>query len=63
MTIEQLYEQHIKHLSLAEKLRLVALIAQGLAEQLANAPSTVTSDSKEWLGPTREFSKGADAPQ
>ena len=34
MTVEQLYERHIKSLTTAEKLKLLALIAEGLAEEI-----------------------------
>ncbi len=34
MTVEQIYERHIKRLTTSEKLKLLALIAEGLAEEI-----------------------------
>jgi hypothetical protein len=40
MTVEQLYERHIKPLTMAEKLKLLALITQRLAEEASEEEVT-----------------------
>lgn len=42
MNLEELYQQHIEPLPVVDKLRLIALIAQGLADQLREADQVVT---------------------
>jgi type III secretory pathway lipoprotein EscJ len=57
MNLEELYQQHIEPLPVVDKLRLIALIAQGLADQLREADQVVTAratmvitknDARQW---------------
>jgi hypothetical protein len=59
--VETIYEQHIKPLSEAEKLQLVALIAQKLAAMSSKVPKRRSLLELEGLG--AEMWHGIDAQQ
>lgn len=62
MTVEQLYQHHIKSLSISERLRLVALITQELAAlTFAESPRQRSLLELEGLG--EEIWAGIDAQE
>ncbi|MGQ9631034.1 MAG: hypothetical protein ACUVXI_12105 [bacterium] len=62
MTVEQVYEQHVKPLSATERLRLVAMIANDLAASTASeAPRQRSLLELEGLG--AEIWEGMDAQE
>ncbi|GAC1403142.1 MAG: hypothetical protein NVSMB52_17120 [Chloroflexota bacterium] len=62
-SLVDLYEQHIKPLSPADRLRLVAMTTQDLVQPSANGPMKRTRSIKELHGLGREIWKGVDAQE
>jgi len=47
-TIEQIYQQHIKSITIDEQLRLIGLITQTLTKQSDDKPSLEKSNNTNW---------------
>lgn len=62
MTVDEIYERHIKKLPRKERLRLLALTAEGLAEPATHARKRRHS-VKELAGLGREMWRSVDAQQ
>lgn len=63
ISVEEIYERHIKPLSAAEKLRLLAITAQDLAAQSAEAPEKPKRSIMELHGLGVEIWEGIDAQE
>jgi hypothetical protein len=59
--LDEVYEQHIKPLPRAERLRLLALIARELAGEAAGSAEQPTRDIMELHGLGKEIWDGVDA--
>ena len=62
-SIEQLYEEQIRHLTAEQKLRLIALIAQGLAEHARTVSQPRRRSLMELEGLGAELWQGIDAQE
>lgn len=62
-TVEEIYEHHIKTLSAAERLRLVALIADNLAIQSTELAEKPKRSIMELHGLGKEIWEGIDAQE
>jgi hypothetical protein len=60
---EEIYERHIKPLPAAERLRLLAVMAQDLAEQSADASGQAKRSIMELHGLGAEIWQGIDAQE
>jgi hypothetical protein len=60
--LEKLYSQHIKPLPPADRLRLLAILAQGLTDQAADEPQPKRS-ILELHGLGKEIWEGVDAQE
>ncbi|MBM4046415.1 MAG: hypothetical protein FJ279_15000 [Planctomycetes bacterium] len=63
MTVEELYEQHVKPLSVAERLRLVAITARDLELRTADPRGKPKRSIMELHGLGKEIWEGVDAQQ
>lgn len=63
MTVEEIYERHIKPLSAAERLRLLAMTAQDLAQQPAEPTAKSKRSIMELHGLGKEIWEGIDAQE
>lgn len=65
ITVEQLYEQHIKPMPIPEQLRLVVLITQQLAEEMPEVETAVKPKRSlmELHGLGAEIWQGVDAQE
>jgi hypothetical protein len=61
ISAEEIYERHIKPLPAAERLRLLAVMAQDLAEQSADASRQPKRSIMELHGLGAEIWQGIDA--
>ena len=63
IAVEQIYERHIKPLSNAERLRLMAIIAQELASAPTKSAEKPKRSIMELHGLGQEIWKGIDAQE
>ena len=63
LSAKEIYEQHIKQLSTAEQLELVALVARDLAEQSTERTGKPTRSIMELHGLGAEIWEGVDAQE
>lgn len=63
LTAEQVYEQHVKPLPTAQRLRLVALTAEDLSRQSVEHSDRARQSIMELHGLGREIWKGMDAQE
>jgi hypothetical protein len=61
--LEKLYSQHIKPLPPADRLRLIAILAQGLAGDRAASEQKPKRSILELHGPGKEIWEGVDAQE
>jgi hypothetical protein len=63
LTVEELYEKHVRHLPPAERLRLLAMTAHDLAQEPADAPGGHKRSIMELHGLGADLWGGIDAQQ
>jgi hypothetical protein len=63
ITLEELYEQHIRPLSVAERLRLLAMVADDLVQLVPESDKKPKRNIMELGGLGAEIWKGVDAQE
>jgi hypothetical protein len=63
MTVEEIYERHVKPLSVEERLRLLAMTAQDLAQQPPEPTTKRKRSIMELHGLGKEIWEGIDAQE
>jgi hypothetical protein len=61
--ISRIYEDHVKSLSVEERLELLAMVARDLAQQVARPPSPRKRNIMDLHGLGKEIWQGIDAQE